>query len=418
MELCSLRIKEYILSIILRPLFHDGQISRRTALKHVGIGLFAAPFIASCGGGSNSSTSNTQNIQVVDAGTPYKGVDETRVGYSLKTWVYQNDGYTLQRIEILNALSGLTIQTFALGQDDWPSIFHDPVQSDPVVPQSGPLNCNYIPLQLRIPTSIPSPSTIIHKLTFMKGSDKTEISLLGGELSPSYSSSVLVLYSPVRGNNQIISNQGTNAYHFNSMFFQNGVPFTGERYAFDSIKTNDARNSLLKDNGSQIVTDNNAYVNYGEPIYAAASGTVVGLVDQFPEQSGNQRSYPITSENIGGNYVAVDIGGGNYAIYCHCIKGSFGNLSIGDDVTVGQQIASLGNSGNSDLPHLHFEVVTGSSNVIWSTGVPFVIDQFQAIASIDSLDMATASIVTTLLPQPASYTNIMPDQQTVINIPN
>ncbi|MCX6285893.1 MAG: M23 family metallopeptidase [Bacteroidetes bacterium] len=49
------------------------------------------------------------------------------------------------------------------------------------------------------------------------------------------------------------------------------------------------------------------------------------------------------------------MGNGCNAMYAHCVKGSF-MVKAGDKVKKGQPLALLVNSGNSDAPHLHFEI--------------------------------------------------------------
>ncbi len=58
--------------------------------------------------------------------------------------------------------------------------------------------------------------------------------------------------------------------------------------------------------------------------------------------------------NVGyGNYLIVDHGGNQLTLYGHC---SSLNVAKGDVVTKGQQIATVGSTGNSTGPHLHFEI--------------------------------------------------------------
>ncbi len=76
----------------------------------------------------------------------------------------------------------------------------------------------------------------------------------------------------------------------------------------------------------------------GKNIVAANSGVV----------------YMATYSNVGyGNYVIIDHGGGRSTLYAHC---SSLNVSKGQSVEKGQVIATVGSTGNSTGPHLHFEV--------------------------------------------------------------
>jgi murein DD-endopeptidase MepM/ murein hydrolase activator NlpD len=72
---------------------------------------------------------------------------------------------------------------------------------------------------------------------------------------------------------------------------------------------------------------------------------------------------------VGGNHVALDIGGGKYALYAHAQPGSL-KVKVGDHVKRGQVLALLGNSGNSTEPHVHFQIADGPT-FLSSEGVPY-----------------------------------------------
>ena len=90
----------------------------------------------------------------------------------------------------------------------------------------------------------------------------------------------------------------------------------------------------------------------GQPIYAVADGVVM-----ISENLGN-RSY--------GNYILIMHSNGLYTLYAHGQNGSR-RVNKGDYVKQGQQIMSVGTTGNSTGPHLHFEVRTGSGG--WNNRV-------------------------------------------------
>lgn len=82
----------------------------------------------------------------------------------------------------------------------------------------------------------------------------------------------------------------------------------------------------------------------GAEIKAAMSGTVI--------MSGNMEDY--------GNVVAVDHGQGVVTIYAHNEKNL---VKVGDQVEKGAPIASVGSTGRSTGPHLHFEVRKNGENI-------------------------------------------------------
>ena len=77
---------------------------------------------------------------------------------------------------------------------------------------------------------------------------------------------------------------------------------------------------------------------------------------------------------MGGNYVVIDIGGGHFAFFAHLKTGSVA-VKRGDRVKAGDVIGALGDTGNSDGPHLHFHVMDGPSPLS-SNGIPYVFESF------------------------------------------
>ena len=82
----------------------------------------------------------------------------------------------------------------------------------------------------------------------------------------------------------------------------------------------------------------------GNPVIAAASGTVV-------------KSYLSSSY---GNYIVISHGGGLMTAYAHMTRRL---VSVGDTVAAGQQIGTVGSTGNSTGNHLHFEVYENATAV-------------------------------------------------------
>lgn len=398
----------------MQPWNNKTQLTRRDALKQISVGMLVPLLGPGCGGGSSSTT--PRSIEVVKLQPPYPGEDALRIGYLLKTWMFESEGLSLSKIEILDAVTLHTVASFVNGVDDWPTIYKDPVRSLSYLPQSGLMNACYIPIQLKIANGSSQPERMLHRLTLTRSGSSEPLIVDGGIFSPRYTEVPLVIPSPVKGNNLWFNNQGENSYHFNYLAFSDGVPYAGMMFAFDSGQLNAGMTSLLRDDGSKNPLDNHAYCNYGQTVYSVADGTVVRVIDGFKDQQGNHQIWPITEENLGGNNLVIDIGGGRYAFYAHCIKGSFGNLQVGDTVRQGQAIAQLGNSGNSEAPHLHFHIFEGGQDPIWSQGVPFVLRQFDATATITATDDAKMGVTVSRYAASQARQNVMPERWTVFNI--
>jgi murein DD-endopeptidase MepM/ murein hydrolase activator NlpD len=93
-----------------------------------------------------------------------------------------------------------------------------------------------------------------------------------------------------------------------------------------------------------------------------ADGRISDLKEGFPDNAGNNEasSRSITLDNVVGNYLILDLGQGRFALYAHLQPGSL-RVKLGDRVKTGQVLARLGNSGKSDAPHLHFQLMDANS---------------------------------------------------------
>jgi murein DD-endopeptidase MepM/ murein hydrolase activator NlpD len=151
----------------------------------------------------------------------------------------------------------------------------------------------------------------------------------------------------------------------------NGQLRVPERFAIDWVKIGEDGLLFTGD-----VSKLGSYAYYGTPIHAVADGTVVNLYDDADEQVPGADAKDITTENIGGNMLSIDIGSGNFAFYAHMQRGSL-KVKLGDRVKAGQVIGLLGNTGNSTAPHLHFHVMDGPSPLD-ANGLPYVSTGFSS----------------------------------------
>ena len=97
------------------------------------------------------------------------------------------------------------------------------------------------------------------------------------------------------------------------------------------------------------------------PVDASSAGTVVYVRTGCPQSSEFSLNNDLRECGSGwGNHIVVDHGNQIYTRYAH-LKPSTVAVSVGTVVSEGQYIADMGNSGRSDLRHLHFELGTKTS---------------------------------------------------------
>ena len=90
--------------------------------------------------------------------------------------------------------------------------------------------------------------------------------------------------------------------------------------------------------------------NDGVEIIAAAPGQIIFIRDGEFDLSCTQNT--TTPWNI----VVIQHSDGSVALYGHMKSGSTTTKNVGDMVTEGEYLGIVGSSGQSDIPHLHFEV--------------------------------------------------------------
>ncbi len=90
-------------------------------------------------------------------------------------------------------------------------------------------------------------------------------------------------------------------------------------------------------------------------VVAAAAGTVLRVRDGMADISVREAATPLAPDRLAGNAVVVDHGNGWETQYSHLKRGSV-RVRPGDAVAVGTELGAIGLSGNTEYPHLHFEV--------------------------------------------------------------
>jgi hypothetical protein len=110
--------------------------------------------------------------------------------------------------------------------------------------------------------------------------------------------------------------------------------------------------------------DPHAYVIHGAEVIAPCSGTVKSTVDELPDNAVPR----VDRRQMAGNHIILACGGID-VVLGHLLAGSI-RVAPGIGVKIGDPIAAVGNSGNSDEPHLHIHAQTPGTAVDPFSGDP------------------------------------------------
>jgi murein DD-endopeptidase MepM/ murein hydrolase activator NlpD len=118
-------------------------------------------------------------------------------------------------------------------------------------------------------------------------------------------------------------------------------------------------------------------------VLAIANATVIETLDGLDDQVPGSLPDPatITVANVDGNHIILDLGKGLYAFYAHLKKGTL-RVTKGDRVRLGQELARLGNTGNTSAPHLHLQIMA-SPSALAADGLPYVFTSFTLAGAMD-----------------------------------
>jgi murein DD-endopeptidase MepM/ murein hydrolase activator NlpD len=159
----------------------------------------------------------------------------------------------------------------------------------------------------------------------------------------------------------------------------NGRLYLAQRFAVDLVQLGPDRRLIAGPPHTL-----SSYRYYGTPVLSATAGTVIAARDGLPNQVPLTPPRGITLATAAGNSVIVRLPNGSFALYAHLAPGSVA-VRVGQRVVTGQPLGRLGNSGNSDLPHLHFQLMSRPS-ALAADGLPFELSAYRSPGSIPPID--------------------------------
>lgn len=345
-------------------------------------------------GGASLQTRGVSNFSPVDvevpiAPTPVESGGKLRLAYELHITNFQSSDLGLMSVEVLNGTS--PIASYA-DEELIGRLFHVGVSGD--LPDKriiggGMRVVVYIWLTVE---KVAVPSTLRHRFTFkvpkLDGSGE-ERYVEGAQIEVRQESPV-VIAPPFRSGTWAAGNGPSNtSIHRRALNRVAGKVRIPQRFAFDWLKLGDK--SKGEDEGKLVHDDpkkNENWYDYGAEILAVTDAVVSAVKDGIPENVplAVKRAVPITLETIAGNYVFLDLGHNRFALYAHLQPGI--RVKVGDKVRCGQVLGLLGNSGNSDSPHLHFHIVDGNSP-LGAEGLPFVFESYEVLGVPNELGVLT-----------------------------
>ncbi len=132
----------------------------------------------------------------------------------------------------------------------------------------------------------------------------------------------------IHSENEIPENVSVNGYSLNQKMI---LPVKGETTSEFGVRTHPIDGDLRFHAGIDIAAPT------GTSIYAAYDGTVIKS----------------TYDPWNGNYLKIQHDNGIMTVYCHC---ETLNVKAGEVVRAGEIVATVGSTGSSTGPHLHFEL--------------------------------------------------------------
>jgi len=310
---------------------------------------------------------------------PVSSPDGVNLAYELDLSPTGNQTLVPEKVEVIDTDTGEVL--WSLDGELLAALYHPAASPPPTAAElesgTGKLPVPRISLWFKVaPDAVPD--RLVHRLT-LNGSGLAPVTLTGGNVTVRKDLAPVVIGSPLRGPGwTAIETAAPTTHHFLTQITMHGVTRVPQRYAQDWIYLDPATGRAAA--GNTTLAKN--FLGYGREIYSVANGTVVDVMDRLPGLETIYSAPPATVATAAGNYVIVDIGDQKFACYAHMVPGSI-RVGIGNIVTEGQILGLMGNSGNSDIPHLHFQVVTDTPSFLGAEGYPHVYRSFDVIGGVD-----------------------------------
>lgn len=278
------------------------------------------------------------------------------------------------RVKSLKIIDDQSLVLFELNESDWKkrtsSIGSKIVKDNFIAPQDS--------LVVYLEFTLPEKSKrIIHQLSVDVNGISTSVR---SEWVHVLRDSPVVLGAPLKGGpwTAVYSAEWERG-HRRVIYTMSGKARIPGRYAIDFI--------LMNEEGHYANGDENEIKNwlgYEADVLAVKDGTVLSVLNDFPESATLSAHPDYPPSKATGNYISIDIGNNQIVFYEHLKPGSI-RVKPGQKIKKGEVIASLGFTGQTTGPHLHFHVANANSP-LGAEGIPYAFEQFKLLGEYNQFE--------------------------------
>jgi hypothetical protein len=354
-------------------------------------------------------------LAVQDAPIPFMGSDgQTHLVYELRMTNYSSAEIAVEKVEVISGDATLqTLDTAAVAGRLQPAGQRDSAGTL----AKGTLALFFLDVTLASGAKVPADLTHRVSLRVSAAPPGNQEFVETGGATAVDRQPVASIGPPLRGTHYISADSCCDATrHTRAALPVNGRVWVAQRYAVDWEQT-DAAGRIYVGPREKL----ESYAIFGQPVLAVADAVVVLVIDGEPEQTPGNYPTNIALDKADGNAVILDLGAHRYALYAHMQPGSI-KVRSGEKVHLGQVIGLVGDTGNSIVPHLHFQVTDGPSSLS-SNGLPYEITEFQVTGktagtkAFDEAESNGTPLPVTPVAPPRAVKQAMPLDQLIISFP-
>ena len=321
------------------------------------------------------------NVTVPFPPIPVASQNGINLAYELELVPADGKAPVVDKVEVLDPATGKILYT--ADGDLLAALYHPANVPPPTASElwngTGKLSLPRVSLWFVVsPGTVPD--RLSHRLTLNRTAAGMPLLVItGGEVAVKKDLAPVVVGSPMQGPGwMVMETTSPLTHHFRAQISMNGVTRVPQRFAQDWVYLDPVSGQAAAGNA----TFARNYYGFGKEILAVANGTVVDAGDSLPDAEIIYSPLGTTIATAAGNYVILDLGNRKYACYAHMVNGSV-RVKTGDIVKEGQVLGLMGNSGNSDIPHLHFQVVTDIPSFLGAEGYPHVYRSFNVTGEVN-----------------------------------